>query len=160
MTHRVAAVLLAGVVGIAALPSAASGQPPTGKDELCSAVGMTSESALQPRDRVFFKKSCVCFARECAALGTPRGLAIAKEASAWGEKLAAEARAKAQREPAARLDVQAKADAFFACYESPTESNCVPASEAFKSACTAYRSEFQPTRMCKVDEWRTVATKE
>jgi hypothetical protein len=60
--------------------SAARAEEKYSNDDLCRAIGATSRVSLQPRDRLFFEKNCVCYPYDfgCMEKGGARAKVIAE----------------------------------------------------------------------------------
>jgi hypothetical protein len=121
-------------------------------DDLCRAIGETSNAVIQPRDRLFFEKSCVCYrGSPCMEKGTPKaraaGEAAAKAAArakeedrktAEAEKArrAERARAKGAAEKRARETCRAEKDAWGVCSDDFARKECDQELAAFDACCT------------------------
>jgi hypothetical protein len=81
-------------------------------DDLCRAIGETRESALQPRDRLFFEKHCSCFGNlGCAETGSARAAQMQRTQAALEAERRADMERKAATEAAGRVEVGRKAAA-------------------------------------------------
>lgn len=126
----------------------------TEADELCSAIGKTSKIALQPRDRIFFDKNCVCAASDCAQRGSRKAKRLLDEQK--------RRRDQERREEAERLKLFQESEAgvttaartFSACTTSPTTTSCVAEADAFWEECYRHQTAFPGESLpCTIGDW-------
>ena len=120
-------------------------------DDLCRAIGETARASVQPRDRLFFEKTCVCYhGYPCMEKGTPKARAAAdtvakavakadqderNAAAADRARRAQQAKAKAAAEKQVRETCRAAKDAWGACSDDFNRHECAPELETFDSCC-------------------------
>jgi hypothetical protein len=132
------------MLSIALLAAALISAAPTENDELCSAIGKTSQAALQPRDRIFFEKSCVCAVGECAEKGGKRAGQLLARAAAERPGLFRESEAA----------VMAAARAFSACSRSPDSVSCLDEANLFGAECERHERAFpENLTPCAIGDW-------
>ena len=134
------------MIAVAALVlavSAARAEEKYSNDDLCRVIGETSRVSLQPRDRLFFEKNCVCYPYDfgCMEKGGARAKAaaeaVARRTQEEREKAAAReeakrsaavaaqkrqadaAKARAARAKRAAADCAAQNDEYWTCARSP-----------------------------------------
>lgn len=128
-------------------------------DDLCRAIGETSKVSVQPRDRLFFEKTCVCYAGfPCMEKGTPKARATAEivekverhqraEAAAREDakrmaveadkaRRAARAKARAAAEKRATETCHPEKDAWDTCFHDMSRNECAQELGAFDACCT------------------------
>ncbi|MGB8932012.1 MAG: hypothetical protein WCC48_12260 [Anaeromyxobacteraceae bacterium] len=134
------------VVIIALLPTIAIAADYS-NDDLCRAIGETAKVSVQPRDRLFFEKTCVCYAGfPCMEKGTPKARSAAeivekaekrqraeaaaredakrKAADADKARRAERAKARAAAEKRATETCRAEKDAWDTCFHDMSRNEC------------------------------------
>jgi hypothetical protein len=107
-------------------------------DELCRAIGETREAALQPRDRLFLEKSCVCFSSlGCAKRDSKQAKALKRRS----DEIAAQLRAEEERRLA---EEKAERERKVLAAAKRQDELC----PRFVACLAQYKREEGPTSVC------------
>jgi hypothetical protein len=131
-------------------------------DELCQAIGETSNASVQPRDRILFKKNCSCVPGQgCANTGSKVHQQMIALDAERKKAIIEEKKAIAARKPAVRKQIQKLFDYHVACL--PMECNkttgvgcvadCDKRYNAFLAACQSAHESYDFN--CGTDAWKT-----
>jgi hypothetical protein len=137
---KAAAVVTLAVAAL--LATAARAEEKYSNDDLCRAIGETRAAALQPRDRLFFEKNCVCF----EPFGCmEKGGAKAKEAVVALAKLDEQRRQDAETEKARKEVAKAEQARKAAASAKRARAACQSLNETYWTCART------PGRECDVD---------